>query len=237
MPYKLLICGSRVTVPAMVDTARRAVLRAKEHSWHIVVGDAFGIDCTVVQLCFELGVPFVCYGPDTFPRCQAEIEGQRLSADGRWGTLGEYVHVHITKSQKARKYLVRDEVMARIADRGFAICYKHSAGTIYTHEFMKYTLGKPSDLKLFNEYGAVDLSMIRYRVKRGYETWYKSVHHVSSLLRDGDVVEFDTNAEPREGMIAVKWKTSTPFKQEYEREYLSRHNLLLLDPRDVEQST
>lgn len=163
MPYKLLMTGSRVTAAAktlMFAKARRAIARAKANGWHVVVGDAEGMDAEVLRLCFEFQVPFVCYGPDDLPRCLHPTRGESALAgvwDGAPCSLGEFVQSKPNPRDKRSKYIQRDEVMARIADRCFAICYKFSHGTLATYHFAE-ALKRPADIAYFDERGEITAS-------------------------------------------------------------------------------
>ena len=128
--YRLLITGSRKATPEMLDYARRAVARAKEHGWHIVVGDAEGVDLAVMQACDALGVPYVCYGIDPQPR---------------HGNPAQYVRCEGT-------FLDRDRVMARICHRVLAIWNGHSqrSGTIATWNYARND-HKPGELVNFGK--------------------------------------------------------------------------------------
>jgi hypothetical protein len=77
-PFRLLITGSRRASEPMLAMARRAVQRAKDNEWHIVVGDAPGVDSEVLAACIENSVPFVCFGITAQPDGRDE-----LSADQR----------------------------------------------------------------------------------------------------------------------------------------------------------
>src|SRR5579859_5254845 len=60
--YSLLICGSRIATPQMLELARRVVQRASELGWTILVGDAAGIDAEVICACESLKLPAKCFG-------------------------------------------------------------------------------------------------------------------------------------------------------------------------------
>jgi len=128
----LLITGSRDASPAMLDAAYRAVERAHEHGWHIVVGDARGVDKQVIYACHLKGVPFKFYGITTAPRNSCCLEHIREC----------YVHCD-TKS-----YLSRDEIMVRHADRCLAIWDGVSRGTKYTLDYAR-KLGIQTDVMEF----------------------------------------------------------------------------------------
>lgn len=74
----LLICGSRKATPAMLDYARRCVIRAKENDWQVICGDADGVDFAVMNACHQHGVPCTIYGANgklrrRTPSCQVII--------------------------------------------------------------------------------------------------------------------------------------------------------------------
>lgn len=127
-PTVLLICGSRDATTAMIEIAARAVLRAKELGWRVVVGDAEGIDAAVAVNCCLLDVPFSVYGITPGPRHFCCLKHRR-SAYQR--TDGDY--------------LSRDRLMVSASDRVFAIWNGTSHGTLYTYNYAKKQ-GKPADI-------------------------------------------------------------------------------------------
>ncbi len=65
----LLIAGSRYATREMLDYARRAVQRAHQLGWTILVGDnPQGIDMAVVQECRRLKAKVIVAGIANFPR-------------------------------------------------------------------------------------------------------------------------------------------------------------------------
>ena len=48
-PARLLVTGSRKATPAMIEYARKAVSRARERGWEVIVGDASGVDAAVMR--------------------------------------------------------------------------------------------------------------------------------------------------------------------------------------------
>lgn len=135
--YKLLICGSRKSTHEMNQFANHAVLRAKANNWHIVVGDAYGIDHAVIYACLDYAVPFYCYGITPTARCYSA--NNPLSF--RWDDIATYIRVN-------GNYLQRDRVMVEVADRVFAIWNGSSRGTKYTYDYAINT-GKPADIRTF----------------------------------------------------------------------------------------
>lgn len=118
----------------MRDLAVRAVLRAKEHGWEIVVGDAAGIDKAVIDACCANHIRFRVYGITELPRNICCLEHQK-----RW-----------YKRVRNGGYLARDRYMCACADRCFAIWNGISKGTIYTYNHM-LKLGKLADLRNFGK--------------------------------------------------------------------------------------
>ena len=66
--YRLFISGSRQATPAMLQTAYKAVERAKANGWAVLVGDAQGVDAAVIETCNALQVNYVCFGISAKPR-------------------------------------------------------------------------------------------------------------------------------------------------------------------------
>lgn len=124
----LLITGSRATTEKMMLTAFKAVSRAKEKGWDIIVGDAKGIDEFVIRECDNLGVYYDCFGVTEAPRApQCSLSNYHyLKLDGTW----------------KQKFLARDRHMAELADYCLAIWNGYSGGTIYTYKYFK-RLNKP----------------------------------------------------------------------------------------------
>lgn len=112
----LLISGSRDATKAMLDYAFRAVERAGERGWQIVVGDAPGIDQAVIDACNLFDV-----------RC--EIYGAKSSIRAR-------VHPgQTTMALPTRSYRVRDQDMVNHADYVLCLWNGRSRGTRYVYEF------------------------------------------------------------------------------------------------------
>ena len=135
--YSLLICGSRIATPQMLELARRVVQRASELGWTILVGDAAGIDAEVICACESLKLPAKCFGISPQPRATI-IDTQ----------LVQYIQVQVPHSRRA--YLQRDEIMVRQADRLYAIWNGTSGGTIYTY---KYALSQRKPAHLWDATG------------------------------------------------------------------------------------
>jgi uncharacterized phage-like protein YoqJ len=125
--YKLFIAGSRQATPAMLDTAYRAVQRAKELSWTVIAGDnPLGVDAAVLRACEELEVPIIVIG---------------IAAQARNGAE-QYMRC------PARNYTGRDRYLADHADRGLFIWDGRSRGTKNGHDYM-LSLGKTTHLMTF----------------------------------------------------------------------------------------
>lgn len=132
---RLLISGSRVASKAMLNTAYKAVERAKGNGWQIVVGDAEGVDYQALYACCWLNVDFEFFGISIVPRHYCCLS-------------------HINRYRKVSgDYLARDRHMVALADRGFFLWNGRSHGTMYTYNYMQKS-GKPCDLRTFVEPGA-----------------------------------------------------------------------------------
>jgi hypothetical protein len=74
----LMIAGSRDATPQMLDYVRRAVRRAQECGYTVIVGDnPKGVDMAVVRECRRLKTPVIVAGAGNFPRnggCDAPHE-------------------------------------------------------------------------------------------------------------------------------------------------------------------
>jgi len=124
----LLVCGSRLATPAMLDYTRRAVLRARDLGWNLICGDAAGVDNCVLRTCCQYDIPFEYYGPTAHPRqmcCARHIA---------------FYH------QAGTDYLTRDRYMVERCDRCLAVCHNHSRGTMYTYSYA-LKQGKPADIR------------------------------------------------------------------------------------------
>ena len=125
--YKLFIAGSRQATPAMIDTAYRAVQRAKELGWTVIAGDnPLGVDAAVLQACEKLEVPIIVVG---------------IAAQARNGAE-QYIRC------PARSYTNRDRYLADHADRGLFIWDSRSRGTKNGHDYL-LSLGKTAHLMTF----------------------------------------------------------------------------------------
>lgn len=137
MPYNLLITGSRHATQLMRTQAARAVVRAQANGWHIVVGDAEGVDSHVVIACIQFDVPFTCYGISHEPRLP--------------NCLAHYDVALLHYQRVGHDYLDRDRYMCNVAQRCYAIWDGSSRGTRYTFEYAR-SLGLQTDVANFGEH-------------------------------------------------------------------------------------
>lgn len=130
--YRLFIAGSRRATPAMLRTAYRAVQRAQQLGWTVLVGDnPQGVDAAVVRACDELGVDVTVVGI----ACQPRNGGSQRPGS-------RYIQ------HQAHNYTQRDCYLADQADRGLFIWNGSSPGTKAVHDYMG-TLDKPVHLLTF----------------------------------------------------------------------------------------
>lgn len=132
---RLLICGSRIATPNMLAYAARAVERARDLGWQLIVGDAEGVDEQVIYKACWANIPFTFYGIRRAPRhfcCLTHLQN--------------YIRV-------GPDYLARDRLMVESADRVLAIWNGQSRGTFYTYRYAQ-KLGKAADLITFT--GSID---------------------------------------------------------------------------------
>jgi len=113
---KLLITGSRYVNPAMISYAKRVVARAKALDWSVIVGDANGIDATVIAECDKLGVSVEVHGAYGKLR-HSTLTGKNLIHSG--------------------DYSNRDCSMAELCDTCMAIWDGKSRGTEATFGYAK----------------------------------------------------------------------------------------------------
>lgn len=132
--HVLLITGSRNASSAMLDYAHKVVARAKEKGWKIIVGDADGVDDTMIQACDDLGVPVTVFG--------AYRKMRRKTRTGENSAL-------------PGSYPTRDRHMATLCTYCMAIWNGESHGTMITYRAAQ-SLGKQAWLKAFS---AADVSM------------------------------------------------------------------------------
>lgn len=123
----LLITGSRDTTLEMLHYAYRVVDRVAALDWHIVVGDAEGVDTAVIDACKHYNVPFACYGIRPYPRYTGHVPVyERINGD----------------------YLARDRAMVDKSDCCIGIWNGSSRGTKYTYDYA-VKRGKQAWLKTF----------------------------------------------------------------------------------------
>lgn len=108
---RVLITGSREASPRLLSIACRAVERAQANGWSIIVGEANGVDATVVETADRLGVPVEVWGARNTLRHQSNT-GQNYTIPG--------------------SYEERDRLMVERADRCLAIWNGASRGTLAT---------------------------------------------------------------------------------------------------------
>ena len=128
---RLLITGSRDATPAMLDYAHRLVMYARDKGWHIIVGDAEGIDAQVIHDCSHASVAFNVFGITTFPR------------NGGLAARLHYIQVN------EQSFLGRDRHMVRMCSRCMAIWNGRSRGTKYTYDYA-VAQGKKAEMRQFS---------------------------------------------------------------------------------------
>ena len=126
----LMIAGSREATPQMLDYARRAVRRAHQKGYTVLVGDnPKGVDMAVVRECRRLKVPVVVAGAGNRPR----NGGCRH---------GRYVKVHSdmypgANGRRLNRWTVRDRWLADNAQIGLFVWNGDSPGTKTGHDYMR----------------------------------------------------------------------------------------------------
>jgi hypothetical protein len=137
----VLIAGSREATPAMFDYARRAVRRAHERGFTVLVGDnPRGVDMAVVRECRRLKTPVVVAGVANFPRNKGCKHGGyvKVARDTYRGANGYLLNC----------YTVQDRWMADTAHIGLFIWNGSSPGTKSAYDYM-LSRGKEAHLKSF----------------------------------------------------------------------------------------
>lgn len=115
---KVLITGSRsINDPALV---KRIIKRLKERGDEIIVGDARGVDTTVIRICNANDIPYTCYTPHDESRNKSAVN---------------------VKTNQGSNYIERDRIMAEACDMCIAVWDGESAGTQHTFRFAR-KLGK-----------------------------------------------------------------------------------------------
>ena len=125
----LLISGSRNSSASALAYARKAVQRAHELGYSVIVGDALGIDDVVMSECHRLGIPCTIVGAYRRLRRRTPYCIPETVSGG---------------------YLVRDRYMAEQCDICLAIWNGKSKGTKATYDFA-VEFGKTAWLKTFKE--------------------------------------------------------------------------------------
>ena len=128
MSKRLLITGSRHISKAGRIYARRAVQRAHELGYEIIVGDALGVDAVVMLECDRLGVTCTVVG--AYNRLRRRTPSCKVV-------------------QYPSSYIQRDQYMAEQCDLCLAIWNGKSRGTKATYDFA-VELGKTAWLKTFH---------------------------------------------------------------------------------------
>ena len=137
----LMIAGSRKASRAMLDYARRAVQRAHERGYTVLVGDnPQGVDMAVVRECRRLKTPVVVAGVGNRPR-------------NGGCSHGRYVKVHSdtyggADGYRLNRYTVRDRWLADNAQIGLFVWDGSSPGTRRGYEYM-HKRGKEAHLTDF----------------------------------------------------------------------------------------
>ncbi|MCC6976519.1 MAG: hypothetical protein IT322_21120 [Anaerolineae bacterium] len=128
--YRLLITGSRHATPEMLEMAQRAVSRAKEKGWMVVVGDnPQGVDAAVIDTCDALGVKVLVCGTTREPR-----KGS-IRPDSYWQVV---VEVPLDEEYpQFRLYSTRDRWMVDMCDRMLAIWNGQSRGTKAGYDYAR----------------------------------------------------------------------------------------------------
>jgi len=124
---KLLITGSRNISEAGLAFARRAVQRAHQLDYEVIVGDASGVDEAVMQECHRLGVTCTVVG--AYNRLRRRTPSCKVI-------------------QHQGSYIQRDRYMAEQCSMCLAVWNGESRGTKATYDFA-VELGKTAWLKTF----------------------------------------------------------------------------------------
>jgi len=124
----LLIAGSRSATRDMLDYARRAVQRAHDLGWTIIVGDnPQGVDMAVVQACRRLKARVIVAGITNFPRNYGCKHGSyvKVTRDLYRGAGGDLL----------TGYTARDRWMVDNCQRSLFIWNGESPGTKAGYEY------------------------------------------------------------------------------------------------------
>jgi ribonuclease HI len=136
----LMIAGSRDATPQMLDYARRAVRRAQERVYTVIVGDnPKGVDMAVVRECRRLQVPVIVAGVGNFPRnggCKHGIY-IKVNRDTYRAAGGHLLN----------RYTVRDRWLVDNAQIGIFVWNGDSSGTRAGYDYM---VSRGKDAHLIN---------------------------------------------------------------------------------------
>ena len=125
----VLIAGSRDANREMLDYARRAVRRAQQQGYTVIVGDnPKGVDLAVVRECRRLRAKVIVAGPNPWPRNGGCKQGSyvRITSDTYQAASG----------YRLNRYEVRDRWMADTAQIGVFIWNGDSPGTKAGYDYM-----------------------------------------------------------------------------------------------------
>ena len=144
----LLISGSRDASLALLDYARRAVLRALENGWWLIAGDAAGVDQAVAETVRdhfqhedELMLGMRVYGLGDAPRHgiggnTGRVHYQKLTHYSETAMSSGRRDVHVYNRQiPITTYTDRDRYMVREADKVLCIWNGVSRGTLAVYEY------------------------------------------------------------------------------------------------------
>lgn len=142
----LLISGSRKADAKLLHYCDHIVERAKANNFHIICGDAMGIDSQAWWSAVEKEVPFTVYGTKSTPRNEAPITNYTLFQS-------------VENKSDGRNYTDRDRFMIDKAVRVVCIWNGESKGTLavakYALELRKpvwlYTLRNNSVVNITEE--------------------------------------------------------------------------------------
>jgi len=138
----ILIAGSRYASGEMLDYARRAVCRAQQRGYVLVVGDnPKGVDMAVVQECRRLKMPVVVVGVTNTPRNGGCWQGRYLKV--------ERDLYRAAGGQLLDKYTVRDRYMVDLCGLSLFIWNGDSPGTKAGYQYAVQR-GKPAHLINFS---------------------------------------------------------------------------------------
>lgn len=123
----LLICGSRIITPAMIEKVDETVRWARNNDYSIICGDAPGVDHRVQLM--------ACPAVETY-----KLRVYGINDTPRYICCAAHMNTYV---QVMGDYLARDRVMVEAADRVIGICLNYSSGTMYTTNYAR-NLGKPT---------------------------------------------------------------------------------------------